>query len=93
MDFRSGDDNYGNVGTVISTSTRISLCRSTPFRIFAMVMQAIMTMAPDMKPWAHAERTSPFGSVGLFGRIARILKPFDDGRIIGLMVLKLTAGG
>ena len=92
MDFRSGDESYGNVGAVISTSTRISLCRSTPFRIFAMVMQAIMTMAPDMKPWAHAKRTSPFGSVGLLGRIARILKPFDDRRTIGLIVLKLKAG-
>jgi hypothetical protein len=46
------------------TSIRMSLCRSTPLRMFASVMQDMMIRAPTMKPCAHASRTRPFGFVG-----------------------------
>jgi hypothetical protein len=85
--FRNTNGCHRIVGIAVSTSIRMSLCRSTPLRIFATVMQAMMTMAPDIKPWAHAERISPFVSVGLLGRIARVSKPLEGAIATGLMVL------
>jgi hypothetical protein len=92
MDFRNADRFHRSVRIAVSTSIRMSLCRSTPFRIFAMVMQDMMTMAPDIKPWAHAERTSPSGSVGLLGRIARVSKPLKGARIAGLILSSRLKG-
>ena len=46
------------------TSMRMSLCKSTPRRMFETVIPAMIMSAPTQNPCAHASNVSPGGVEG-----------------------------